>query len=250
MPLILLPIVLASATDALVAIRRIGAFMRAEELSTLYEIDAGAESAIDVDGDFTWEAVRKDENAINLAAKFGDEKKAKQKDVVKKGRKKGGGDNSESLLPTAATTPAEASPARSKENVTAGGGSGEPRGKPEEKPFVLNGVKLDIPKGAFVAIIGPVGSGKVRLISVHTFFEVHSQFTLQSSLLQALIGEMRKTRGQVCLQALMVLAHSCLLTVSGLHLVHLLVSRCLRSADCLDHERDVAGQHHVRSTRG
>ncbi|KAI1798261.1 multidrug resistance-associated ABC transporter [Ganoderma leucocontextum] len=170
-PLILLPVVLASATDALVAIRRIGAFMRAEELSVPYEIEAGAECAIDVDGDFTWEAVRKDANAINLAAKFGKDEKAK--DVGKKGGKKG----NDSLLPTAADTPAGASPARSEVNVSelAAGGSGEV--KEEGKPFELKGIKLKIPKGSFVAIVGRVGSGK-------------------SSLVQALIGEMRKTRGQ------------------------------------------------------
>ncbi|KAJ7591654.1 multidrug resistance-associated ABC transporter [Mycena floridula] len=48
----------------------------------------------------------------------------------------------------------------------------------EETPFELNGLKFSVPKGSFVAIVGRVGSGK-------------------SSILQALIGEMRKTRGQV-----------------------------------------------------
>ncbi|KAI1798260.1 multidrug resistance-associated ABC transporter [Ganoderma leucocontextum] len=171
MPLILLPVVLASATDALVALRRIGAFMRAEELSVPYEIDARADSAVDVDGDFTWETVRKDANAINLAAKFGKDKKAMA--VEKKGRKKG----DDSLLPTALNTPTGASPARSAENVSAAGGSGEVKEKEQEKPFELKGIKLKIPKGSFVAIVGRVGSGK-------------------SSLVQALIGEMRKTRGE------------------------------------------------------
>nr|VWO94880.1 MRP-like transporter [Ganoderma boninense] len=176
MPLILLPIVLASATDALVAIRRIGTFMRAEELSVPYEIDENAESAIDVDGDFTWETVRKDANAINLAAKFGKEKK-RGKNAGKKSGKKG----NDSLLPTAANTPSGTSPARSTENVATGGVSGEveekEKEKQKEKPFELKDIKLKIPKGAFVAIVGRVGSGK-------------------SSLLQALIGEMRKTNGQ------------------------------------------------------
>ncbi|PIL27467.1 ATP-binding cassette transporter [Ganoderma sinense ZZ0214-1] len=174
MPLILLPVVLASATDALVALRRIGTFMRAEELSVPYEIDANADSAIDVDGDFTWETVRKDANAINLAAKLGKDKKG-GKDIGKKSGKKG----DDSLLPTAVNTPAGASPARSTEDVATSGVSGEVKDKEKEKekPFELKDIKLKIPKGSFVAIVGRVGSGK-------------------SSLLQALIGEMRKTRGQ------------------------------------------------------
>ncbi|KAF9500249.1 multidrug resistance-associated ABC transporter [Pleurotus eryngii] len=48
----------------------------------------------------------------------------------------------------------------------------------KEQPFVLKNLSLEIDKGSFVAIVGRVGSGK-------------------SSLLQALIGEMRKTRGEV-----------------------------------------------------
>ncbi|KAJ8457503.1 hypothetical protein ONZ45_g18288 [Pleurotus djamor] len=50
--------------------------------------------------------------------------------------------------------------------------------EPEDQPFVLKDLSLRIERGSFVAIVGRVGSGK-------------------SSLLQALIGEMRKTRGEV-----------------------------------------------------
>lgn len=46
----------------------------------------------------------------------------------------------------------------------------------EGKPFELKDLKFKVPAGSFVAIVGPIGSGK-------------------SSLLQALIGEMRRTRG-------------------------------------------------------
>lgn len=48
----------------------------------------------------------------------------------------------------------------------------------DEKPFSLTDLQITVPKGAFVAIVGKVGSGK-------------------SSLLQAMIGEMRRTRGEV-----------------------------------------------------
>ncbi|PPR03716.1 hypothetical protein CVT24_007391 [Panaeolus cyanescens] len=50
--------------------------------------------------------------------------------------------------------------------------------KETEKPFELKDLKFIVPKGSFVGIVGRVGSGK-------------------SSVLQALVGEMRKTRGHV-----------------------------------------------------
>ena len=86
MPLIMLPVVLASATDALVALKRIGTFLRAEELAVPYAVDANAEAAVDVDGDFAWETVRKDANAVNLAAKFDKAEKRKAKEAKKPGR--------------------------------------------------------------------------------------------------------------------------------------------------------------------
>ena len=54
----------------------------------------------------------------------------------------------------------------------------EADGKPKDKIFTLKDINLQIPKGALVAIVGPVGTGK-------------------TSLLEGLIGEMRKTSGEV-----------------------------------------------------
>ena len=48
----------------------------------------------------------------------------------------------------------------------------------EERVFNIRDVSLTIPRGQLVAIVGPVGSGK-------------------TSLLQGLIGEMRKTSGSI-----------------------------------------------------
>ncbi|KAI0717423.1 multidrug resistance-associated ABC transporter [Cerioporus squamosus] len=158
MPLTFLPIVLASATDALVALRRISTFLRAEELAVPYTIDPSSEVALDVDGDFTWEEVRKGNTASKFAhgkhSKAGKDERAKAKEDKRKSKGKKG----EPVLPTTAS-PEE----KEKE-------------KDAEKPFELKDLKLKVPRGAFVAIVGRVGSGK-------------------SSLLQALIGEMRKTRG-------------------------------------------------------
>ncbi len=56
--------------------------------------------------------------------------------------------------------------------------SPEERAKEEERIFKVQDVSFKIPRGELVAVVGPVGSGK-------------------SSLLQGLIGEMRKTSGSV-----------------------------------------------------
>lgn len=50
--------------------------------------------------------------------------------------------------------------------------------KTKDKIFELKDINLEVPKGALVAIVGPVGSGK-------------------TSLLEGLIGEMRRTSGSV-----------------------------------------------------
>ncbi|KAI0826665.1 multidrug resistance-associated ABC transporter [Trametes gibbosa] len=180
-PLIYFPLVLASATDALVALRRISAFLRAEELAVPYAVAPESKFALDVDADFTWEAVRKNDNAAGMrgvgraqakadahaakrdkAAK-GEEAKTEKRGSGVLGRKRA---KKEPVLPTTADAGENADNADGKEKEK----------DTEEEPFVLKDVKLKIPKGSFVAIVGRVGSGK-------------------SSLLQALIGEMRKTRG-------------------------------------------------------
>ncbi|KAJ1310438.1 hypothetical protein OPQ81_007171 [Rhizoctonia solani] len=54
----------------------------------------------------------------------------------------------------------------------------KPTTAPAKEPFKMTNINLEIPRGQLCAIVGPVGSGK-------------------SSLLQGLIGEMRKTGGDV-----------------------------------------------------
>ncbi|KAI0635122.1 multidrug resistance-associated ABC transporter [Trametes polyzona] len=169
-PLIYLPLVLASATDALVALRRISAFLRAEELAVPYVVDPERKFALDVDADFTWEAVRKGDGAApgSKGAKKAQDAAARQKRGEKGEKRRSGlfGRRGRAEGPVLPTT---AAPEKA--------GQEDEEDKEPEKPFELKNVKLKVPKGSFVAIVGRVGSGK-------------------SSLLQALIGEMRKTRGE------------------------------------------------------
>lgn len=156
------PLVLSNVSDALVALRRIGDFLTAEELEDPYEVDDSAENkwALSVDGSFTWETVGKP-----VAGKFGDRPGAggkKDKDNKRsKGRKP---EKSDPVLPVTAPS--------------AGTSTATENQSKDEKPFALENLSLRIPKGAFIAIVGRVGSGK-------------------SSLLQALVGEMRKVKGDV-----------------------------------------------------
>ncbi|KAI0087237.1 multidrug resistance-associated ABC transporter [Irpex rosettiformis] len=155
-PLAFFPLVVANCADAAVALGRIGNFLTAEELAEPYAIDKDCKHAIEVDGDFQWETVPKS----IVGGKF--EQGKKGKDGAKDKKTKKSKSNNEEVLPTA--TPKD------------GDESKEGEMEADDKPFELKDLNLKIPKGAFVAIVGRVGSGK-------------------SSLLQALIGEMRKTRG-------------------------------------------------------
>ncbi|KAF5370913.1 hypothetical protein D9615_009789 [Tricholomella constricta] len=171
-PLLIFPIILSSLADLLVALGRISKFLSAEELGDYYAIDESLPNAVDVDGDFTWETAGK--MSDNAKPSLTDEKETEKKKEEKKGKQKkkekkekGKKAKNKDILPTTLEKVEPPQGEEDKENA-----------KEEEKPFELKNLKLSVPKGAFVAIVGRVGSGK-------------------SSVLQSLIGEMRKTRGNV-----------------------------------------------------
>ncbi|CAK5271106.1 unnamed protein product [Mycena citricolor] len=153
-PLVFLPFVLSALSDALVALRRIGSFLTAEELPPPFPIDSEQKNAVEVNASFAWETAGRLDDKFDVG-KAG--KKGKGKAKKAKAKKQG-------QLPTTATE--------------GGGETGTSTPAVEEKPFELNNLRLSIPRGSFVAIVGKVGSGK-------------------SSLLQAMIGEMRRTEGTV-----------------------------------------------------
>ncbi|KAF9466028.1 multidrug resistance-associated ABC transporter [Collybia nuda] len=159
-PLIFFPFVLSSLSDALVALGRISKFLTSEELAEPYAIEYEHKTAIRVDGDFAWETAGKLEEPKFSGNGKGVSKAAKQKSKVEKKAVEA------PVLPMTVGDVADSS------------GEEKEKEKEEEKPFELNNLKLNVVKGSFVAIVGRVGSGK-------------------SSLLQALIGEMRRVRGEV-----------------------------------------------------
>jgi ATP-binding cassette subfamily C (CFTR/MRP) protein 1 len=119
----------------LVALGRISHFLTSEELPEPYLIDKTLHVAVEVDGDFVWETV--------LATGDGKKEKKIHGDKRKKPPLKG-----ETSLPV---TTADLE----KENLN------DARKKDQETPFELKNLKMSVPKGAFVGIVGPVGSGKV-----------------------------------------------------------------------------------------
>ncbi|EJD02283.1 multidrug resistance-associated ABC transporter [Fomitiporia mediterranea MF3/22] len=195
-PMFFFPMVLGNVSDALVALGRIGTFLLAEELEEPYTINDAPSNkcAIRADGSFAWETAGKVD-----ADKFGRKGTGARgggKDKPKKSSDSGQGKNSNSttngrrwwsrgklentpqVLPAPATAGTSDTRAQFDEENAGANNNVVTQEKEKEKPFELTDLKLHIPKGQFVAIVGRVGSGK-------------------SSLLQSLIGEMRKVNGEV-----------------------------------------------------
>ena len=106
-----------------------------------------------INGDFTWEKV--------LGVKEEKGKTEKNNKVAKEEAK----DEAQSRwwnLKSKKTTTQERLPSTMDHSeITDDGNSNGSREKQEEPPFSLNDLRFEVPKGAFVAIVGPVGCGKV-----------------------------------------------------------------------------------------
>ncbi|KAI0929440.1 hypothetical protein AcV7_005292 [Taiwanofungus camphoratus] len=185
-PLLFLPMVLATAADAVVALGRISKFLTAEELAVPYTIDPDSKFAIDVEGDFAWETAYKAEKGDSKFS-MGSPGKHGPPDRGKGGEKKRESRTKNSTQPKAKRsifgrkrkTEGPVLPTSTPTESPIEGDSTKPDDtkNADEKPFELTNLKVKVPNGSFVAIVGPIGSGK-------------------SSLLQALIGEMRKVQGK------------------------------------------------------
>ncbi|EEB92515.1 hypothetical protein MPER_08961, partial [Moniliophthora perniciosa FA553] len=158
----MLPFVLSGLSDFIVALRRIGLFLKAEERTDPPMVDFGSKYAVHIDnGSFSWDTAE------------GAEKKKEDEDsknVTSSSSKKGKGPRKEkkenTILPVS-TGVDGTEPDKSTINP----------GEKDKTPFQLTNINLTVPRGAFIAIVGRVGSGK-------------------SSLLQAMLGEIKKTDGR------------------------------------------------------
>ncbi|KZT33501.1 multidrug resistance-associated ABC transporter [Sistotremastrum suecicum HHB10207 ss-3] len=158
MPLAFIPMVFSQCSDAAVALGRISKFLLAEEVNEPYTINRESAWAVETQGDFTWETIDKGDGATANHPSDKEGKKAKKAKKSKNGHR-------DSVLPTVTSPVIESEPSY--------------KGKEKKNtPFALTDLNFRVPKGAFVAIVGRVGSGK-------------------SSLLQSLIGEMRRSKGSV-----------------------------------------------------
>ena len=142
--------VLSSLADAIVSVARIRKFLLAEELSETPRIDPSQGMAVLLDGDFEWEVVRGVEGAPEQQQKEDDRGKPLMEDRKKK-KDKARRQKGETSTASEDVLPVTVESAISEDVPSA----------VEEKPFDLKGLRLEIPKGAFVAIVGRVGSGKV-----------------------------------------------------------------------------------------
>lgn len=147
---------------------RISKFLTAEELAEPYKIESGRSTAVEVDGDFTWEVVP---SALVQAAKAGFAGRGEARRGAGRGGHGGRNGKRQSWLKSQSKKGAPTLPVSNKDADTTGSNEGHEEKeadsekevqKLDEKPFELKGLKMSIPKGAFVGIVGRVGSGKVR----------------------------------------------------------------------------------------
>lgn len=159
-PLQNLPNSMTFLTDAWVAAGRVSDILLAEEGDRDVHITAGMSNAVEVDGDFTFETSKPSDGdkQANTGGKDRNAEKLKKKE--KAAAKRESKRRSKQGLP-----PLEADSKTGEDTAV-------------EIPFALRDINLRIPKGAFVCLVGRIGAGK-------------------TALLQALLGDMRQTRGEV-----------------------------------------------------
>ncbi|CAG8661679.1 18370_t:CDS:2, partial [Racocetra persica] len=160
-PLMFLPIGITSVTDAYVAINRINDFLQADELSVLPGINPDEQYAIKVtDGEFIWESAPSEEIIDNSKKEMKNEKGDKN-----------GNDSAPVIVNVKAPDTSTAlTPDDLAENFE--------NSHQLSPTFQLRNINVSIPRGKLIAIVGLVRSGK-------------------SSLLSALIGEMKRIKGEV-----------------------------------------------------
>ena len=165
LPLNFLPLVIGQVIDANASVKRIQEFLLAEEAEEDAEWDYNAKDAVVLkDAEFTWERHPTTENDEDKSG--GPGKKPRKDKTKKKDKRASVQSEKESEKGNGAASPADSAESP----------------KVDEQPFHLEKLDLAIGRKELLAVIGSVGSGK-------------------SSLLAALAGDMRKTKGHVTMGA-------------------------------------------------
>ncbi|GAA5952785.1 hypothetical protein JCM21900_005802 [Sporobolomyces salmonicolor] len=183
MPLMMLPMSLSTITDALNALGRLTEVFLAEERSNAFWVDLKSELAISVkEAAFQWEspppdtAPKSKKEQAKLASRLRGQKKEAKKEAKRKEQAV------KVQLKLAENVPIDPEVAENSGDVTGNiPGAAQPAAmvdEAEKEVLQLRNINLSIPKGQLCAVVGSVGSGK-------------------SSLLQALVGEMKCTRGEI-----------------------------------------------------
>lgn len=186
MPLMMWPMCLSATADAMNALGRLEAVFDAEVITEGRHIDPDMKDAVRVDhASFTWDAapIVVDDTNKKLQQKQDKAngiKTAKTPKTKKRFFKKKPKPDTDAAHVRIAAKPrpnlAEASSFQGGDVVPEGD---EDREDPtQQQIFKLRDIDLSIPRGSLTAIVGSIGSGK-------------------SSLLQGLVGEMRRTDGKV-----------------------------------------------------
>lgn len=163
-----LAVSLSTGVDAYNAFGRIQEVFEAESLPDDQIRDTNLKNALELDGaSFSWDAPPPEpEGAKDKGHGKNKRKKSKDSKKDKKGKKNKKRPESRGTDATSDSTPGSSRVSTSHEP------------EKSEKVFKIAKTSLSIPRGQVVGIVGPVGAGK-------------------SSLLQGLIGEMRKETGSV-----------------------------------------------------
>ncbi|KAK8854643.1 hypothetical protein IAR55_003382 [Kwoniella newhampshirensis] len=204
MPLMMWPMTLSAVADALNALGRLEAVFDAELITETKRVDPNMEEAVRLDhASFTWDAAPveedtmmkklkgKDAQAITggIAPAVGDgksgggkkEKKKRRMVWNKKSKKVTLADEVQAEMASGGPHDAEASKqavGQGAANEASALAEVKVEAIDEERIFKIKDINMSIPRGSLTAIVGAIGSGK-------------------SSLLQGLMGEMRKTEGKV-----------------------------------------------------
>ncbi|KAL2915615.1 hypothetical protein HK105_204800 [Polyrhizophydium stewartii] len=160
MPLAFLPQVFSSYADVSIAIKRIQELLLAPEVEAPATIATNAPNAVEiVDGEFNWDSMPPSDDSANAADGTAKAKAARPPRwfVIKPKGDKDGGEELEPVSDSSTVTLQTAAP---------------------PAKSTLRNINIAVPRGKLVAVVGSVGSGK-------------------SSLLNALVGEMKRVKGTV-----------------------------------------------------